>query len=84
MIIKTESGSIYEIDDSNICRKYSSDGNLVDSFKVLFLKAVPKNITQLAEVWDYPHGDPEVGKLLYIGGVDGWWVSTPVVSVEYA
>ena len=82
MIIKTESGSRYEIDDHGICRKFNSEGTGVDSFKVFFMKAIPDAVTNLGEIWDYPDGEPEVGKLLYIGGKDGWWLSTKVVSIE--
>ncbi len=82
MIIRTESGSRYEIDDHGICKKFDSDGNAIDAFKVFFMKAVPTTVTQLGDVWDYPNGDPQVGMLLYIGGKDGWWLSTEVVSIE--
>lgn len=82
MIIRTESGSRYEIDDHRICRKFNSEGTGVDSFKVFFMKAIPDTVTNLGEIWDHPNGEPEVGKLLYIGGKDGWWLSTKVVSIE--
>ncbi len=82
MIIRTESGSRYEIDDRNICTKYSPEGTKVDAFKVFFLKAIPNTVKQMGEIWDYPSGEPEVGKLLYIGGREGWWLSTEVVSIE--
>lgn len=82
MIIRTESGSRYEIDDHGICKKFDSDGNAIDTFKVFFMKAVPTTVTQLGDVWDYPNGDPQVGMLLYVGGRDGWWLSTEVVSIE--
>lgn len=82
MKITTESGSRYEIEDGGVCRKYNSNGTLMDSFKVFFKKAVPTTVTSLGEVWDYPNRDPEVGMLLYIGGKDGWWLSTEVISIE--
>lgn len=82
MIIKTESGSRYEIDDHGICRKFDSANRPVDSFKVFFMKAIPANVTEMGEIWDYPNGDPQVGMLLYIGGREGWWLSTKVVSIE--
>lgn len=82
MIIRTKSGSRYEIDDNGICRKFNSEGTGIDSFKVFFMKAVPTTVTQLGDVWDYPNGEPQVGMLLYIGGKDGWWLSTEVVSIE--
>lgn len=81
MKVKTISGSVYDINDHGICRKYNSDGELIDSFKVYFTKAIPNTVKQLGEIWDYPHSEPEVGKLLYIGGRDVSWLSTEVVSV---
>lgn len=81
MVITTKSGSRYEI-DRGICRKFNSNGTAVDSFKVFFMKAVPTTVTSVGEVWDYPNHDPKVGMLLYIGGKDGWWISTEVVSIE--
>jgi len=83
MKIRTASGALYEIDDHGICRKYDSDGLHVDSFKVFFKKALPTTVRSLGDVWDYPNGEPEVGKLLYIGGMDSYWLSTEVVSIEY-
>jgi hypothetical protein len=81
MIIRTRSGSRYEIADG-ICTKYNDLGTRVDAFKVYFTKALPLEVRQMGEIWDYPHGEPEVGKLLYIGGKDGWWLSTEVISIE--
>lgn len=83
MKIRTASGALYEIDDHGICRKYDSDGLHIDSFKVFFKKALPTTVRSLGDVWDYPNGEPEVGKLLYIGGMDSYWISTEVVSIEY-
>lgn len=82
MKICTESGSRYEIDDHGICRKYDRDSNHTDSFKVLVMKAVPTSVSSMGEVWSYPNSKPEVGKLMYIGGMDGYWLSTEVVSIE--
>jgi hypothetical protein len=82
MVIKTQSGSRYEIVDG-ICTKYNNLGTRIDAFKVYFTKALPLDVTQMGEVWDYPFSEPEVGKLLYIGGKDIWWLSTEVVSIEW-
>lgn len=82
MKITTKSGGRYEIDDSGICRKYNEHGTCVDSFKVFFMKALPTTVTNHGQVWDYPNRDPEVGMLLYIGGKDGYWISTEVISIE--
>ena len=80
--ITTKSGSRYEIDDHGICRKYDSKNSHVDSFKVYILKALPTTVTSMGEVWDYPNGEPEVGKLMYIGGMDGYWITTEVVDIK--
>lgn len=28
------------------------------------------------------HGEPEIGRRMYVNGRDEWWVSTEVVSIE--
>lgn len=83
MRITTISGSRYEIDDRGVCKKYNSEGVAVDAFKVWAMKAVSQDVPDMKEVWDLPESEPEVGKLLYIGGKDGWWLSTEVVAIEY-
>lgn len=80
--ILTKSGSRYEIDERGIVKKYNSEGVGVDAFKVYVIKSVPKDVQNMQEIWDLPESEPEVGKLLYVGGKDGWWLSTEVVSVE--
>ncbi len=83
MIIRTESGSCYEINDHSICKKFDRDGDVVDVFKLYCMKAIPAGaISQMAQVWNYPNGDPEVGKLLFVLGKDVSWLSTKVVSIE--
>lgn len=82
MKIYTESGSHYEI-DNGICRKFNSEGMGVDAFKVFAMKAIDPNIKSMKEVWTAPDAEPEVGKLLYISGLNSWWLSTPVVRIEY-
>lgn len=81
MIVKTISGSRYEIDYSGICRKFDKENNHVDSFKVYVMKAIPTSISDIGEVWDVANGLPEVGKLMYVGGIDGWWLSTEVIEI---
>lgn len=83
MKITTESGSVYEIDDSGIMTKYNAEGRGVDAWKVWHMKAVPTDVKDMKEVWDLPYSQPEIGKLFYVGGKDGWWLSTPVVRIEY-
>lgn len=82
MRILTKSGSRYEIDERGIVKKYNSEGVGIDAFKVYVMKAVPVDVENMGEVWDLPESEPEVGKLLYVGGKSGWWLSTEVVSIE--
>lgn len=82
MKIHTESGSTYELID-NLCRKHNAEGTVIDTFKVYFMKAVPTSgISTMEEVFDLPTSEPEVGKRLYLGGRDSWWLSTEVVRIE--
>lgn len=83
MQISTKSGSRYEVDERGILKKYNSDGVGVDAFKLYTIKAVPLDVTDMKEVWDLPESEPEVGKLLYVGGKDGWWLTTEVVSITF-
>lgn len=82
MQILTKSGSRYEIDERGIVKKYNSEGVGIDAFKVYVMKAVPLDTQSMGEIWDLPESKPEVGKFLYVGGKDGWWLSTEVVSIE--
>jgi hypothetical protein len=83
MKITTESGSVYQINERGIMTKYNSSGHGVDSWKIWQMKAVPTDVSSMKEVWDLPYSEPEIGKLLYVGGKDGWWLSTPVVRIEH-
>lgn len=83
MKVHTESGSVYEIDERGIMTKYSADGHAIDAWKIYQMKAVPADVKDMKEVWDMPQSEPEIGKLLYVGGKDGWWLSTPVVRIEH-
>ena len=83
MKVTTESGSVYQINQHGIMTKYNADGRGIDAWKILQMKAVPTDVKDMKEVWDLPHGEPEIGKLLYVGGKDGWWLSTPVVRIEH-
>lgn len=80
--ILTKSGSRYEINEHGIMTKYNSEGHGIDSWKVWQMKAVPTDVENMQQVWDLPDSEPEVGKLLYVGGKDGWWLSTEVVDIE--
>jgi hypothetical protein len=83
MKVTTESGSVYEINERGIMTKYNAGGHGVDSWKIWQMKAVPTGVKSMKEVWDLPYSEPEIGKLLYVGGKDGWWLSTPVVRIEH-
>jgi hypothetical protein len=83
MKITTESGSVYQINERGIMTKYNANGHGVDSWKLYQMKAVSDDVKDMKEVWDMPESEPEIGKLLYVGGKDGWWLSTPVVRIEH-
>lgn len=83
MVITTESGSVYKIDERGIMNKYNADGVHVDAWKIWKMKAVPLEVKDMYEVFDLPYSEPEVGKRLYVGGKDAWWLSTPVVRIEH-
>lgn len=82
MKIVTETGSIYNIDDHGICVKTDKDGNRIDAFKPFTMIPVHNDVRTLKEVFTLPEGDPVVGKRLYISGLQVWWLTTTVVSVE--
>jgi hypothetical protein len=83
MKITTESGSVYEINDHGIMTKYNAEGRGIDSWKIYQMKAVSADVKDMKEVWELPQSEPEIGKLLYVGGKDGWWLSTPVVRIDH-
>jgi hypothetical protein len=82
MRIITESGSTYTINERGICTKHDSSGRGVDAFKVYITKAIPDSTSSMPEIHALPESAPEVGKRLYVGSKDGWWLSTLVVSIE--
>jgi hypothetical protein len=82
MKITTKTGSVYEI-KRNVCYKHDKDGQVLDVFKVYVTKAIPVDFEgSLGDVYNMPNSEPEVGKLLYIAGREGWWLSTSVVSID--
>jgi hypothetical protein len=84
MILTTESGSMYNL-DGGFCIK-----NGEFQFKIWW--AYCFELTEGMRTNDLPQPFDEkdtgrrlplqVGKCMYIGGKDGWWVSTPIVSIE--
>jgi len=78
----TEAGSVYEIDEHGICRKYR-DGKLVDSFKALSIRSVPNTVTKMDDVYELPDGELKIGDRLYISGINNWWLSTKIARIEY-
>lgn len=81
MIIKTVSGSRYEIDEHQICRKFDSEGVLIDSFKILSIKSVRKDVQTLKDLKDARKFKPMVGKRLYVAGTNVWWLSTEIMEI---
>lgn len=82
MRITTETGSVYNIDDHGICVKTDKDGNRIDAFKPFTMIPVPDGTKTLKDVRELPHGDPIIGQRLYLSGLNVWWLTTNVVSVE--
>lgn len=82
MKITTESGSVYNIDDSGICTKTDKDGNRIDAFKPFIIIPVPNHIKLAKGIYTLPQGEPVVGQRLYISGLSTWWLTTPVVLIE--
>lgn len=84
MVITTESGSVYRFNDS-MCFKNgefqfrawwmycfdSVDGMRVDDIPQPFVDADADKRLPL-----------QVGKQMYLGGKDGWWISTKIISIE--
>lgn len=79
--ITTESGSRYQI-ARGICKKYDVVGNAIDAFKVFALKDVPDSIKEMSEIHALPNSLPTVGNRMYVGGINGWWLSTAIKSIE--
>ena len=79
MVVVTESGSQYRIFDG-LCKKYNSEGAMVDVFKVWEMKAVEPWVKSWEDLYECD-SKVEVGKSMYISGKEGWWITTPVVEV---
>lgn len=82
MKVTTEAGSVYDIDSHGICIKTNAEGRRVGSFKPFIVKPVPVSVRSWWEIHELPDGDPVVGQCMYISGLNTWWLTTPVVSVE--
>jgi hypothetical protein len=81
MVIVTESGSQYRIIDG-LCKKFDSDGAMVDVFKLWTMKVIQTDKISWEELHEAPEGEPVIGKRLYIAGKDCWWITTPVKLVS--
>jgi hypothetical protein len=82
MKITTETGSVYLIGDSGICEKIDKNGTVIDVFKPFVTKPVPDEAETFLDIVNLPPGDPVVGQRMYIAGLDIWWISTRVASIE--
>jgi hypothetical protein len=80
MVVTTESGAQYRIVDG-LCKKYDADGVIVDVFKMYSIKALDESVESWEDIHNSPDG-PAVGKRMYVGGLNMWWISTKVVSVS--
>jgi hypothetical protein len=82
MIIKTESGSRYELDDRKICQKFESEGLNVDTIKADVIRSVSKNVDTLEALKNArKYKEIKVGRRLYIAGTNIWWLSTEIVEI---
>jgi len=79
MVIITESGSQYRIFEG-LCKKYDTDGVMVDVFQPFIIKAVDDNAKSWEDIGNGTDG-PVVGKRLYLAAPGGNWLTTRVVQL---
>jgi hypothetical protein len=82
MKITTETGSVYDIDKYGMCIKTDKNGERIDMFKLLVTIPVPHHVKLVKEIYTLPQGEPIIGQRLYLSGLNTWWLTTPVVSVD--
>jgi hypothetical protein len=82
MRITTETGSVYDIDKYGMCIKTDKNGKRIEMFKALVIIPVPDGVKLVKEIYTLPQGEPIIGQRLYLSGLDTWWFTTPVVSIE--
>lgn len=86
-VIKTETGSVYEF-RHGVCTKRDSHGRWLDVFKVFYITGVSPDTKTMDGIFEsISNGTlerrlPKVGERMYVSGRDGWWLSTPVVSIK--
>ena len=80
MVIVTESGSQYRI-FNGLCKKYDTEGVMVDVFKPLTIKAIEDDASSWEDI-DKSQDGPVVGKRLYIAGFESQWFTTRVVQLS--
>lgn len=82
MKITTKTGAVYTINDHGILQKTTPEGDIVSTYKIFSMKAVPNDVDSWDAVHALPEGNPEIGKRLYTAGREDHWLSTEVVSIE--
>jgi hypothetical protein len=91
MKITTESGTTYTIRDGHCIREGARTSSIhqTDAFKVWTIASIPDGVETLGEALasaalaSVADGVPiAVGKRMYIDGSFGWFISTPIVSIE--
>ena len=60
----------------------AKNGKRIDMFKPLVIIPIPDSVKLVKEIYTLPQGEPIIGQRLYLSGLDTWWFTTPVVSVE--
>lgn len=82
MIVTTKSGAKYII-NNNICTKIDHYGMEYPPFIILKMYGLPKDIRYYSEAFTADKNFPvTVGHRLYVSGIDNWWISTEVISIE--
>jgi len=84
MIITTETGSIYDL-RNGYCFKNGEFqfktwwAYCFDNYEGMKVNELP---SAFGEEDTHKRLPVQVGKHMYIGGKDGWWVTTKIVSIE--
>lgn len=81
MKITTSSGAVYSI-VRNFCTKIDKEGKKVDSFRVVRIKSLPDSAGSFEDIYSLEDSSPEVGKRMFICGVNSWWVTTKIAKIQ--
>lgn len=66
------------------CLKTSNTGAKYDSFAIRTVSGLPADFGgTLLDVFQMESKEPAVGERLFISGKDEWWISTPIISIDF-